>query len=115
MRLFIVILFVFVTTLGNAKTGHSVIVDTTQSDFVCFYNANVDTHNAILQETSSYTANICMRLLQNRTKTVSNVSIRQVLLSTHKPAVSKLIHHSATRLIALPKEYHVFHLRRIRL
>ncbi|MBR2771091.1 MAG: hypothetical protein IKD78_03625, partial [Bacteroidales bacterium] len=65
------------------------------------------------QESTVCSPGFSVRVLPNRTRTVSNVSIRQVLLLTHKPAVSRLIHHSITQLVAFPKEYHVFRLRRI--
>lgn len=113
MRILFAILFFCLANLGNPKNEHSVIVDTTESDMVCFYNADADTQNAVQHETTAYTVNVSVRVLPNRTRTVSNINIRQVLLSTHKPTVSKLIHRSIIKLIAFPKEYHVFRLRRI--
>ena len=115
MRFIVAILFVFLTNLGNPKTEQSVIVDTTENELVCSYNAAADTQNAVQQESAGYTVNESVRLLPNRTRTASNVNIRQVLLSTHKPAISKLIHNTAIQLVAFPKEYHVFQLRRIRI
>ena len=113
MRILIAILFVLFANLGYSKAERPTIVDETRSELVSFYNAAADTQNAVQQETNIYTVNVSVRVVPNRTRTASNVNIRQVLLSTHKPAISKLIHRSAIKLIAFPKEYHVFRLRRI--
>ena len=96
-----------------SKTESIVFVDDVEANLMNLYNTAADTRNALQQETSACLSGFSVRVLPNRTRTVSNVSIRQVLLSTHKPAVSKLIHQSATQLVAFPKEYHVFQLRRI--
>ena len=96
-----------------SKTESIVFVDDVKANLMNLYNAAADTRNALQQETPVCLSGFSVRVLPNRTRTVSNVSIRQVLLSTHKPAVSKLIHQSATQLVAFPKEYHVFQLRRI--
>ena len=113
MRILIAIIFVLFANLGSPKTEHPAIANETQSELMSFYNAAADTQNAVQQETTAYTVNVSVRVLPNRTRTASNINIRQVLLSTHKPAISKLIHRSAIKLIAFPKEYHVFRLRRI--
>ena len=116
MRIVIAILFLFFANLGSPKAEHPAIVNETKSDLMSFYNAAADhNNNAVQQETTAYIVNVSVRLLPNRTRTASNVNIRQVLLSTHKPAISKLIHRSVIKLIAFPKEYHVFRLRRIRI
>lgn len=90
-----------------------VFIDDVEANLMNLYNATADTRNAIQQETPVCLSGFSVRVLPSRTRTSSNVSIRQALLSTHKPAVSKLIHHSIIRLVAFPKEYHVFQLRRI--
>lgn len=113
MRILIAILFVLFANLGYSKAERPTIVDETRSELMSFYNAAADTQNAVQHETTAYTVNVSVRVLPNRTRTVSNINIRQVLLSTHKPTVSKLIHRSIIKLIAFPKEYHVFRLRRI--
>ena len=113
MRVLVVILFVFFANLGSPKTEHAVLVNETESDLMSLYSAAADNQNAVQQETTACVFGFSVRILTNRTRTVNNVNIRQVLLSTHKPAVSRLIHHSITRLIAFPKEYHIFRLRRI--
>ena len=77
------------------------------------YSAATDTRNALQQESSVCFTGFSVRVLPQRTRTISNVSIRQVLLSTHKPVISTLMHHPITQLVAFPKEYHVFRLRRI--
>ena len=82
-----------------------------EANLMNLYNAAAETRHAVQQENAVCSPGFSVRVLPNRT--VSNVSIRQVLLSTHKPAVSRLIHHSVTQLVAFPKEYHVFRLRRI--
>ena len=125
MRVIVTILFFFLASLNGcvnhsvsmdkewSKTESIVFVDDVEANLMNLYNTAADTRNALQQETSACLSGFSVRVLPNRTRTVSNVSIRQVLLSTHKPAVSKLIHQSATQLVAFPKEYHVFQLRRI--
>ncbi len=125
MRVLVTILFFFLASLNGCvnhyvsmdkeclRTENMVFVDDVEADLMNLYNAAADTRNALQPETSVCLSGFSVRVLPNRTRTVSNVSIRQVLLSTRKPAFSRLIHHSATQLVAFPKEYHVFRLRRI--
>ena len=125
MRILTVILFIFLANLNSCvshsvsteiecqNTERTVLVGEMESNLKNLYNATADTRNALQQETSVCLSGFSIRVLPSRTRTVSNVNIRQVLLSTHKPAVSGLIHHSVTQLVAFPKEYHVFQLRRI--
>ena len=89
------------------------LIDKMESNLMNLYNAAAETRHAVQQESPASIVGFSVRILPNRTRTVSNVSTRQVLLSTHKPAVSRLMHHSVTQLVAFPKEYHVFRLRRI--
>ena len=91
----------------------TVLTGEMESNLMNLYNATVNTRNAVQQESTVCPMGFSVRILTNRTRTNSNVSIRQVLLSTHKPAVSRLIHYSVTQLVAFPKEYHIFRLRRI--
>ena len=126
MRIVATILFLLLLQL-NGCTNHSVsdakeetrvensvLADKVESDLMNLYNAAADNRNALQQE-----ANICLpttvvHILVHRNRVVNhNVSIRHALLQTHRPTVSKLIHHSVTQLVAFPKEYHVFRLRRI--
>ena len=125
MRIIATILFFFLASLNGCvnhsvstdkewpKTERIVFVDDVEANLMNLYNAAADTRNALQQETPVCLSGFSVRVLPNRTRTVSNVSIRQTLLSTHKPAVSRLIHHSIIQLVAFPKEYHVFRLRRI--
>ena len=125
MRLWVTILFFFLASLngcvtpsssmGNApsRTENDVFVDEMETNLMDFYSAAAATRHAVQQETAVSLSGFSARVLPNRTRTVSNVNIRQVLLSTNKPAVSRLIHHSVNQLVAFPKEYHVFQLRRI--
>lgn len=125
MRLLVTILLFFLASLngcvnhslsmdnGYSRAERTAFVDDVESNLMNLYSSAADTRNALQQETSVCTPGFSARVVPNRTRTVSNVSIRQVLLSTHKPAVSRLIHHSVTQLVAFPKEYHVFRLRRI--
>ena len=125
MRVLVTILFFFLASLNGcvshsvsmdnecSKTENIVFVDDVEANLMNLYNATADTRNALQQETPVCLSCFSARVLPSRTRTVSNVSTRQVLLSTHKPAVSRLIHHSVTQLVAFPKEYHVFRLRRI--
>ena len=84
-----------------------------EADLMNLYSATAATRYAVQQESAACVTGFSVRVLPNRTRTVSNTSTRQLLLSTHKPVVSRLIHHSITQLIAFPKEYHIFRLRRI--
>jgi hypothetical protein len=125
MRILVTILFFFLASLNGcvshsvsmdnewSKTENIVFVDDVEANLMNLYNATADTRNALQQETPVCLSCFSARVLPSRTRTVSNVSTRQVLLSTHKPAVSRLIHHSVTQLVAFPKEYHIFRLRRI--
>ena len=125
MRVFITILFLvtanFICCVSNSVSSEfelqdrhtTVLVDEMQNNLMNLYNATADTRHAVQQETTVCLSGFSVRVLPNRTRTVSNVNLRQVLLSTHKPAVSRLIHHSVTQLVAFPKEYHIFRLRRI--
>lgn len=98
----------------EARAENSVLADKVESDLMNLYNAAADNRNALQQE-----ANICLpttvvHVLAHRHRVINyNVTIRHALLQTHRPTVSKLIHHSVTQLVAFPKEYHVFLLRRI--
>ena len=98
----------------ETQAENSVLADKVESDLMNLYNAAADNRNALQQE-----ANICfpttsVHILVHRNRVINhNVSIRHALLQTHRPTVSKLIHHSVTQLVAFPKEYHVFRLRRI--
>lgn len=125
MRILAAIFFLFLANLNGCvshsvsteiechNTERTVLVGEMESNLMNLYNATADTRNALQQETSVCLSGFSVQVLPNRTRTVSNINIRQVLLSTHKPAVSRLIHHSVTQLVAFPKEYHVFRLRRI--
>ena len=125
MRLLVIILLFFLASLNGcvnhslsmdnewSRTENSTFVDDVESNLMNLYSSAADTRNALQQETTVCTSGFSVRVLPNRTRTVSNVSTRQVLLSTHKPVISRLMHHSITQLIAFPKEYHVFQLRRI--
>ena len=125
MRFLVAILLIFLMNLDGcvnqsfsigkefSKTDSIVFVDSVEANLMNLYNAAAETRHAVQPDGTVCTTGLSMRVLPNRTRTVSNVSIRQVLLSTHKPAVSGLIHHSITHLVAFPKEYHVFQLRRI--
>lgn len=125
MRVLVTILFFFLASLNGcvnhsvstdkelSRTEETVFVDDVETSLMNLYSAAADTRNALQQETPVCLSGFSVRVLPSRTRTVSNVSTRQVLLSTHKPVVSRLIHHSIIQLVAFPKEYHVFRLRRI--
>ena len=125
MRILAAILFIFLANLNGCishsvsteiecyNTERTVLVGEMESNLMNLYNAAADTRNALQQETPVCLSGFSVRVLPSRTRTVSNVSTRQVLLSTHKPVVSRLIHHSIIQLVAFPKEYHIFRLRRI--
>ncbi len=84
------------------------------SDIEMLCRAVADNRNALHEVSNACTPSTAIRILTNRSRIVNhNTSLRQVLLSTHKPVVARLIHHPITSLIALPKEYHIFRLRRI--
>ena len=125
MRVLVTILFFFLASLNGCvnhsvsmnkewtNTENIVFVDDVEANMMNLYNATADTRNALQQETPVCLSGFSVRVLPSRTRTISNISTRQVLLSTHKPAVSRLIHHSVIQLVAFPKEYHIFRLRRI--
>ena len=126
MRRFSAILLLFVlglmgcttsslpTEKGNLQTDETVLLDQMEANMEAFFNAAAANRNALQEE-----ANICVpttsaRVLTNRNRVINHpVTIRQTLLQTHRPAVKNLIHHSIIQLVAFPKEYHVFQLRRI--
>ena len=122
---FLIAILLFFTTLNSctdhsvsmdndcSRTESTVFIDDIEANLVNLYSTAAATRHAVQQETGVCLSGFSVRVLPNRNRTVSNVNIRQVLLSTRKPAVSKLIHHSVTQLVAFPKEYHVFRLRRI--
>ena len=125
MRYLVTLLFFFLASLNGcvnqsvsmeierSKTGDVVFIDEMDANLMNLYTASAATRHAVQEESTVCTPGFSVRVLPNRTRTVSNVNIRQVLLSTNKPAVSRLIHHSVNQLVAFPKEYHVFQLRRI--
>ena len=125
MRILVTILFLFLASfngcvnhtatveMGGQEAEGTVLSDQMERDLMNLYNAASDTRNALQQESSVCFTGFSVRVLPQRTRTISNVSIRQVLLSTHKPVISMLMHHPITQLVAFPKEYHVFRLRRI--
>ncbi len=125
MRLLVAILFLFLTSfngcvnrtttvdMGGQEAEGTVLADQMERDLMNLYNAASDTRNALQQESSVCFTGFSVQILPQRSRTISNVSIRQVLLSTHKPVISMLMHHPITQLVAFPKEYHVFRLRRI--
>ena len=99
---------------GAEQAGQTILADEIEANLMMLYNATADNRNALQEE-----ANVCaplasMRIFNNRNRTVNqNITIRHTLLLTHRPAVSNLIHHPIIQLVAFPKEYHVFRLRRI--
>ena len=125
MRILVTILFLFLASfngcvnrtttgdMGSQKAESTILADQMERDLMNLYSAATDTRNALQQESSVCFTGFSVRVLPQRTRTISNVSIRQVLLSTHKPVISTLMHHPITQLVAFPKEYHVFQLRRI--
>lgn len=125
MRILVTILFLFLASfngcvnstatveMGSQEAEGTVLSDQLERELMNLYSAATDTRNALQQESSVCFMGFSVRVLPQRTRTISNVSIRQVLLSTHKPVISTLMHHPITQLVAFPKEYHVFRLRRI--
>ena len=91
----------------------TVFVGEMESNLMDLYSAAAATRHAVQQETTVCLSGFSVRVLPSRTRTVSNVSMRQVLLSTRKPAVPRLMHQPVTQLVAFPKEYQIFRLRRI--
>ena len=92
----------------------AVFIDQLETNLMNLYSAVSDNRNALQEEVNIGAPTTNVRILTNRNRTINqNVTIRHTLLSTHRPAVSKLIHHPITQLFAFPKEYHVFRLRRI--
>ena len=111
MRVIVTILFFFLASLNGcvshsvsmdkewSRTENIVLVDDVEANLMNLYSAAADTRNALQQETPVCLSGFSVRVLPSRTRTVSNISTRQVLLSTHKPVVSRLIHHSIIQLV----------------
>ena len=98
----------------TSQTQNTVLIDKVEANLMNLYSAASANRNALHEEANIGAPTTSMRILTNRNRTINqNVTIRHTLLSTHKPVVSKLIHHPVTQFIALPKEYHIFRLRRI--
>ena len=92
----------------------TVLIDKVEANLMNLYMAASANRNALQEEANIGAPTTSVRILTNRNRSINqNVTIRHTLLSTHRPAVSKLIHHPVTQFIAFPKEYHVFRLRRI--
>ena len=98
----------------NLQADETVLLDKMEANMAAFFYAAAANRNALQEE-----ANICVpttsaRVLTNRNRVINHpVTIRQALLQTHRPVVKNLIHHSVIQLVAFPKEYHIFRLRRI--
>jgi hypothetical protein len=102
------------TENGNLQADETVLLDKMEANMEAFFYAAAANRNALQEE-----ANICVpttsaRVLTNRNRVINHpVTIRQALLQTHRPVAKNLIHHSIIQLVAFPKEYHIFQLRRI--
>jgi len=95
-------------------TSTSVLLDKVESNLANLYSAASANRNALQEEANIGSPITSMRVLPQRHRIANhNVTIRHTLLSTSRPAVSKMIHHPVAQFIAFPKEYHVFRLRRI--
>lgn len=97
----------------HSRKESTVLIDDMEADLVNLYCTTATTRYAMPPESATCATGSSVRVLPNRTRAVSNISMRHVLLSTDKPVVSRLIHLVITQLIAFPKEYHIFQLRRI--
>ena len=98
----------------SAPTNNTILSDKCEANIETLYNALADNRNALQEEANVCSPTTSFRIVNNRNRIVHhNVTMRQTLLSTHRPVVAKLIHHSITQLVAFPKEYHIFRLRRI--
>ena len=96
------------------QVQNTVLIDKVEANLMNLYMAASANRNALHEEANVCAPTTSMRTLTNRNRSINqNVTIRHTLLSTHRPTVSKLIHHPVTQFIAFPKEYHVFRLRRI--
>ena len=97
------------------KTSTSVLLDKVESNLMNLYSAASDNRNALQEEANAWVPVGSVRIVNQRNRNViqHHVTLRQALMRTHRPAVSRLIHHSITQLLAFSKEYHIFRLRRI--
>ena len=102
------------TENGNLQADETVLLDKMEANMAAFYYAAAANRNALQEEANFCVPTTSARVLTNRNRIINHpVSIRQALLQTHRPVVKNLIHHSIIQLVAFPKEYHVFQLRRI--
>lgn len=120
-----ILLFLFLPFTGctnrsvsNEKVGvddvASVLMDQLEANQMALYNATAANRNALQEEANFCAPTTNVRVLTNRNRVVNHqVTIRQALMQTHRPAVKNLIHHSVVQLVAFPKETYVFRLRRI--
>lgn len=123
MRILIAILLFLLSNLDSCvsrsvsvedecqEAENTILVGEMDGKLMNLYNAVANNSLALQHESTVCAPGFSLRVMPNRTRTASNVNIRQVLLSTHKPVVSRLIHYSIIQLVAFPKEYLVFRLR----
>ena len=97
------------------KTSTAVLFDKVESNLMNLYSAASDNRNALQEEANAWVPVGSVRIVNQRNRNViqHHVTLRQALMKTHRPAVSRLIHHPITQLFAFSKEYHIFRLRRI--
>lgn len=102
------------TENGNLQADETVLLDKMEANMAAFYDAAAANRNALQEEVNLCAPTISVRVLTNRNHVINHpVTIRQALLQTHRPVVRNLIHHSVIQLVAFPKEYYIFRLRRI--
>jgi len=88
--------------------------DRMETNQIALYTATAANRNALQEEANFYVPTTSVRILTNRNRVINQpVTIRQTLMQTHRPVLKNLIHHSVIQLVAFPKEYHIFRLRRI--
>lgn len=125
MRILAFILIIFLANMNGCvrhsfpmekecqKSEEATIIDKLEANMTILYSTASKTRNAVTTENTVCLSGFSVRILPNRIHTENNANLRQVLLSTHKPVISRLIHLPANQLFAFSKEYHIFQLRRI--
>ena len=102
------------TEKGDLQADETVLLDKMEANMEAFYHAAAANRNALQEEANFCVPTTSARVLTQRNRVINHpVTIRQALLKTHRPVVKNLIHHSIIQLVAFPKEYHIFRLRRI--
>lgn len=100
----------------SGATDNACLNDKQASDIMVLIDATNRQHHAIQQETVRCAAPIGTRVMtEKEQRTDSARSYCKSIIAPRIPAAIRLNHHPINLLLAFPKEYHIFQLRRLRL